>query len=773
MHFLSRDDLTLVTGLGHWDNVVKVPPDSVWTDKTVNGFGILTRLLNLSWGLQGKVQLSTGDLGLSLNWDGSVDRHFNSGTDEFGSEWRNDSGRNLNLGVEDWDDLGSDLWQPLALGWLTLDGSLDGINDWLGDGGGDWKTRLGHQEGVGLRNEGGGNMVEFQSALALNLLGSLFQSFNQDFGVKVQGRLNSGDGLLQESLWALELTDLKVQFGGDLRQLALDSGRGFSGVSNVVQVLLQDSVHALGVDGEVSQLVVHDSRVNDVSGLHGSPDWSQGVLGVDDGQVLSSEGVHVLDESRETNVLRVLDSKLLWLQEWQSSLGLKSNRPDLWVLGDGQVPQGGLDEGGDLLGWLHPGTDGNLLEFGGSWLGPWENGNSSNPDLWQLNWVVDDGQKNWTEFSWVPLGDTLQRVDSQGPDNLLFAEFTLNNLQQRLQGLHVSELSKRGDDDKAQTLLFALKLLGQEWNVFLSQNTGFLGSKDTVDVGWEEVVHGGWLNVSLVEQVAQVNKGSGKKILVGGDSLRLDHLDQLAENSLSWVPDRADGVRNHLDEPLFWQSFGLDLLDDKHGRWVSSDHRQSVVEDLLNGVVSRTSLFLDLLLKLFKLGQAQVAHVLGNRGKGTGNVRVGGAALWGLVNLDGHVLQLVQNLGHELVLWQSNWDQSLWSFSQTWLWEDWADSEDGLGLTDDLLWDGGKSRSLLWESVDQRLDLLGAGWDWEALRDGLDGQELHVDLGSDGGLLISGVTDWVGLDNVLNVDLADVELIQFTADEGGGGGNGL
>merc|ERR1719391_338803 len=63
-----------------------------------------------------------------------------------------------------------------------------------------------------------------------------------------------------------------------------------------------------------------------------------------------------------------LKAKLLTLDEWKDRPGLKTNSRQLWDLGKSEGPEGGDNEGRDLLRWLHPGTDGQLLKLSGGWL---------------------------------------------------------------------------------------------------------------------------------------------------------------------------------------------------------------------------------------------------------------------------------------------------------------------------------------------------------------------------------------------------------------------
>merc|ERR1719259_766739 len=110
-------------------------------------------------------------------------------------------------------------------------------------------------------------------------------------------------------------------------------------------------------------------------------------------------------------------------------------------------------------------------------------------------------------------------------------------------------LAQSKDGRKTDMLRFSpLNLFNKEWDKLLSQDVGLLGSKDTEDLDWEVVDHGGWVDISMVEQVGQLEHGRSEQLLVGPDSAGLDHLDQLLQHFLGWVPDVTDGDSDQLGQ---------------------------------------------------------------------------------------------------------------------------------------------------------------------------------------------------------------------------------
>ena len=204
--------------------------------------------------------------------------------------------------------------------------------------------------------------------------------------------------------------------------------------------------------------------------------------------------------------------------------GLQANSLELLNLSVGQGPEGGDNEGRNLLRWLHPGADSQTLELSSGWLSEWENGDSGNPDFSSLNWVDNDGHQDWADLSWVQLSQALQGIDSNGPASLNHGDLgdrgidwdnELNLLDKCLECLQVAGLAQSKDGGHADVLRFGpLNFLNKEWDELLSQNWGFLGSENTKDLGWEVVPHGGWVDVSMVEQVRQLEEGSSVQLLV-------------------------------------------------------------------------------------------------------------------------------------------------------------------------------------------------------------------------------------------------------------------
>merc|ERR1711973_465725 len=95
----------------------------------------------------------------------------------------------------------------------------------------------------------------------------------------------------------------------------------------------------------------------------------------------------------------------------------------------------------------------------------------------------------------------------------------LNNLDKSLESLQVTSLAQSKNGRQTNVLrLSLLNLLNKQWNKLASENLGLLGSEDTEDHGWEVVPHGGWVDVSMVEQVRELEQGGSVEHLVGLDS---------------------------------------------------------------------------------------------------------------------------------------------------------------------------------------------------------------------------------------------------------------
>merc|ERR1719295_1329402 len=130
-----------------------------------------------------------------------------------------------------------------------------------------------------------------------------------------------------------------------------------------VQVLLQQEVHAIGVGREFNSWNLEIVGWAIVDSLHGKLVWDQRLLRVDHFILVVDKNPQVLNKGRDTDIVGVLDAKPLTLDEWQDRPGLQANSLELWNLGVSQRPQGGEHEGSNLLRWLHPRADGQLLEL--------------------------------------------------------------------------------------------------------------------------------------------------------------------------------------------------------------------------------------------------------------------------------------------------------------------------------------------------------------------------------------------------------------------------
>jgi len=183
----SRGDLLQTSGVSDWGNLEEVVLESVWLDESVEALSLAARAHDLSWGPDGQLNLTTGDLALNFNWDGGVHGHVNTRADELLGEWSDNTRDGLDLAVQDWDKLGREPWGHVALNTRDLDGALDGIDDWQSRDRHNWETSLGDKHVGGLEDLGGTNLVELHLMSRQELLGELLKGFQNNLRVQVQG----------------------------------------------------------------------------------------------------------------------------------------------------------------------------------------------------------------------------------------------------------------------------------------------------------------------------------------------------------------------------------------------------------------------------------------------------------------------------------------------------------------------------------------------------------------------------------------------------------
>jgi len=744
------------------------------------------RLATSLWHPKGKLNLALGNLAFNFNWEGGVEGSLNSGSDELLGQWGDDTTVGLDLSVVNWDELGRNLWKNVTSHWGHGEGSLEGQDMWHGRGGHDWETGLSNENVGGIEDLEALNLIEFHVKARLELHGHLFKGLHNNSGVQVSGVLDASKQVVVEAEWGGQLPGLELQLLSNLDKLLLDGWSGDLLSGEEVQVLLQKEVHTEGIGGELSW-DLHDVGWAVVVGLNGELVWDQRLLGVDQLEVPDDEGPQVLDEGGDVKGVRVLDAIDLGLDEWQQSPSLVRDGLQLWDLGVSQGTNSGDNEGPDLLRRLGPGADSQLLELSGSWDGEWQNRDSGDPDLGRLDWVQGNGQKDWANLSWVHDGDTLQSIDSNGPASNDVVDLGwsrslkgsgLDDLDKGLQSLKVTSLAQSKDGSEANMLrLSPLNLLNEVWDVLLSENSGLLGTKNSEDPGWEVVLHGDWADVSMVEEAGQLKQGGSVQLLVGLDRGRLDHLDQLLQQLLSWVPDVANSKGNNLSKARLWKGALLDPLDDEHSGWVGSNKGENVIEDLLHGLhVGGPGNAQNLRFQLLQLGDVQTPHVHWEGAQLASNVRLGGAGLWRLVDLTGHLLDLLQDMWDDLLLVQVH-QKVVWGLVQRWLWKQGLDSKEFLRLLGDFQADVLLANDLTvnsWETIDKGLDNPGGGWERHARGDWLGLKQEHVDLRLGNSHLVSLVTKHFHLSNPLVVSLANNELIEgLSADERSGGGHSI
>jgi len=290
----SGGNLLETSRVSDWSDLEEVVLESVWLDESMEGLGVTSRALNLRWGLDGQLNLTTGDLALNLNWDGRVHGHVDTRANELLGEWSDDTEGSLELAVQDWDKLGREPW-GVVLHTRDLDGSLDSIDNWQSGGRHDWETSLSDVHVGGLIDLGGANLVEFHVKSRLELPGELLKGFQDNLRVQVQGGFNASPRAVQEGEWSRHFPGLQLQLFGDHVQLGLDGwGRDFLSREEV-QVLLQQEVHAKGVGREFNGWDLEGVGWAIVDSLHGELVWDQRLLGVDQLKLVVDESPHVLN----------------------------------------------------------------------------------------------------------------------------------------------------------------------------------------------------------------------------------------------------------------------------------------------------------------------------------------------------------------------------------------------------------------------------------------------------------------------------------------------
>jgi len=153
-------DLPHLGGGGDWNDLDEVLLEGEWHDSGVKSGDLTARPLNLLWGPDGELDLTTRHLGLNLDWGGSVQGHVNTRTNDLTSEWRDNAIDDVHLTRDDWHNLSSDRWGLVAHDLGHLEGALDRVDNWDGVGGEDWETSLSWHQVGSLVELGGTNMGE-------------------------------------------------------------------------------------------------------------------------------------------------------------------------------------------------------------------------------------------------------------------------------------------------------------------------------------------------------------------------------------------------------------------------------------------------------------------------------------------------------------------------------------------------------------------------------------------------------------------------------------
>merc|ERR550517_2012841 len=251
----ARDNPLQLSGVGEWSDGEEVVLESVWLDKSMD-LGSKSRTLNLSWVPNGKLNLALGHLAFNLNWKGGMDGHFNTGTDKLLGKWGDDAIVGLELAIQDWDNLGEDLWHHFTLHWGDLNGCLDRVDNWQGGGGQDWEASLSNKHVGSIKDLVCSNVVELNIMSSLKLGGELLKCVQNNLSVQEDGSFHASPVTVNKAEWGWEFPQLQLL--SDLVQLLLDGSGGLLLSREEVQVFFQEVVHAVSVGRELNGLDLVD-----------------------------------------------------------------------------------------------------------------------------------------------------------------------------------------------------------------------------------------------------------------------------------------------------------------------------------------------------------------------------------------------------------------------------------------------------------------------------------------------------------------------------------
>jgi hypothetical protein len=185
---------------------------------------------------------------------------------------------------------------------------------------------------------------------------------------------------------------------------------------------------------------------------------------------LADGNAKVLNKVVRVDVLGILVTILEGLDKADQRLDHLASRLELRNLGTDQGAEGGVDKGGNLLGGLEPGPDGNLLPLSGGGLSKRQDGNSSNSNLSILSGVINEEQQDVLDVDRLQTGNPLEVIDSHGADQGLIL-LVRDDLGQRLDRLDVAKFAQSGDDIELDVVvLLRLQLLLQEGNPLLDND---------------------------------------------------------------------------------------------------------------------------------------------------------------------------------------------------------------------------------------------------------------------------------------------------------------
>jgi hypothetical protein len=786
---MSRKDLLDSSRLAGGFNDFQRLLESVGLDLKVKHFNFL---LDFFGALDDDLDLAfLVQKNLGFKRKSSVDSNVDSSTNELLGEGRDDTHVVLDLDVHDGEelaqqDIGDLGFFKFSLNHLLVFGLEETLN---GEDNGSGLFQVDGETGIARSNDLDVEKLKSLGVFELHaffeqlrfigeLIDKLLHGFEVEFGVESEDSFKTHELQVEDSFGVEDFTLLDSELLIDLLEFSSDGLGDFAFDLVEVHQLFENVVHTLSVQIEFQTLDL-EGLVDDVHG-EGELVGDKGFFSVDDLDAIDRNDLQVFEELAGVDVVRELDAGFNGLNQGKDVLEAHSDVQKFRNFSDQKALEGRVDERGDLLGRFEPGAKGNLLKFSGGRRSEWKDGNGGDANFRVLGGIVDQGKEDRADLGGVFASNALEVVDSQGADERLFSDLTFNDLNQRNEGLVVTELAESGKDDN----LFLRKLLVNGFELgfqvgdplFLDED-GFGVAEVAVDLDGEFNNHGSRVDAGTVQKVGESNSSNRVELRVLG----LDSLDQGEDHVQEFRSGSLDVLEGSLQElgSIFKGNFlRFNQFLDEDNSGVGSNHGQNVVVEELGNLqgflVTGFHESDDFNLNFLEFIKAERAEGLGNSHDVTSDIRRGRAALRGfesfLDDLDHEFLDLVVDFrlgnrhGEEKFRSNVHFRHGVKRI------EAGEGSEllflEGL-IEFQLFRDGNGAQSLLQGILQEQSEqLLG----FNGLHQGLESsdfdlEEFKFDGGSELHLFLSVPGDGVDGNHVLGDDLADVELLRSTADD--------